>query len=177
MCLVHTFTVFRPPCSVCFPAVSSQPNPCPIGYRPFSCTVCIMITEDELPFSQSLCPSSRISFQLDNVQNRTLQRYLEVYNNTLLWTDYEIKNGKAILPNSTTTVGLPIIGAKTCSNCCLALQLDPYGLMVSDCERALPAVCFTSVNCECTLRLCVFIFMCGWTRARAHHFLACEMLF
>jgi hypothetical protein len=111
--------------------------------------VCLTIDEDMRPFSQTDCPLLGIALVMDDVQNEShvLQRYLEVFNKQQLWTGYELStDGEAVIPNTTRTLGLPIIGNEDCNNCCLAWQLHPYGLVSVDCEKELPAICTMSVT-------------------------------
>lgn len=129
----------------------AESSSCPTGYRPFSCTVCIKLTENERPFSETVCPSSGVTLILDDVRNesRVLQRYLEVFNKQQLWTGYELSaDGEPFEPNTNQKLSLPIIGNETCRNCCLAWQLHPYGLVRVDCDKELPAICTTSVTRE-----------------------------
>ena len=115
--------------------------------------MCITIDEDMLPFSQTDCPLLGIALVMDDVRNEShvLQRYLEVFNKQQLWTGYELSTDReAVIPNTTRTLGLPIIGNEECNNCCLAWQLHPYGLVSVDCEKELPAICTMSVTGEFT---------------------------
>ena len=94
---------------------------------------------------------SGVILEMEDIQNRTdvLQRYLTVFDKPKIWTGYEFRDGEALIPNTNTTLDLPVMAVETCNECCIAWQLQPFGLIAVDCEQKIPAICTTSQNGKC----------------------------
>ena len=138
-------------------------NSCLCDYRPYTCTSCIQFTKDDLEFSTNTCKHG-ILFQEENVDDKILLRYMEVYKAPGYWTGYVINSGK-ILTNSTvsTQVSVSLLDSGNCTgnDCCVAWQLNPFGPIALDCDTKLPAICTTSVTCEFLHNYtCVYMYMC-----------------
>lgn len=132
-------------------------NSCLCDYRPYTCTSCIHFTKDDLEFSNNMCNHGTL-FQMEDVNDKILLRYMEVYNRTQYWTGYMINNGKIMVPltNKTVNTQVSLHGGGSCdsNNCCVAWQLDPFGPIALDCDTKLPAICTTSVTCKFFLLYC-----------------------
>ena len=128
-----------------------MPNTCLPGYRPYTCTSCIQFTKKELAFSSNICdsPDGRL-LQMMEVDDDVLRRYMEVYNRTLYWTGYKLDNGKAIVPGTNNSIPLDLVGSPNCSDCCVAWLVhgDDNGPIALECNKMLPAICTTSLNCK-----------------------------
>ena len=141
-----------------------MPNTCLPGYRPFTCTLCIQFTKNELAFSLNTCDSlAGTLLQMIEVEKDVLQRYMEVYSRPLYWTGYKLINETAVVPG--TNNGISLVGSPNCSNCCVAWQLDPYGPIALECDKILPAICTISLNCKCfgVLCMCICLPLCVCT--------------
>ena len=123
---------------------------CEPGYKPYTCTVCVQFTNDEQVYSHGVCNSPGVFIQMEGVQSEILKRYMEVYGGPQYWTGYEFNSGKAVVPGTNISINVPIYHSPSCngSSCCVAWQLEPFGLISLDCEKKIPAICTTSRNCE-----------------------------
>ena len=147
--------------AITFSVGFSSPNSCMLGYRPFTCTTCIRFTEDELVSSPNVCESPSSIFQLEDVEKDTLRRYMEAYNRPQYWTGYKLQDDGAALPGTNAPVNMSI-NTERCNNdsCCVAWQLEPFGLIATNCSIKLPALCITSVNCKLVLQAQVSRVLC-----------------
>ena len=123
-------------------------SPCMSGFRPYTCMSCIQFTNEEHAFADSLCDSSSLLLQTEDVQNDILRRYMEVYKNPLYWTGYELKNRRATVPKSNITLEMSVSESCSGNNCCVAWQFKPFGPIALDCDQMLPAICIMAVKCE-----------------------------
>ena len=132
-----------------------MPNTCLHGFRPYTCTLCIQFTKNELAFSSNICDSLGGGLlQMTEAGDNVLRRYMEVYNRTLYWTGYELENGEAVVPG--TSRGIPLMESSNCSNCCVAwlLRGDDTGPIALECNKTLPAICTTPLNCKFLVLFC-----------------------
>lgn len=120
------------------------------GYIPYSCMSCVQFTEEENSFSHTNCELPGTLIQSQDVEIDVLRRYMEVYDRPLYWTGYEFANGEAVVPRSNLSINVTFFNTQNCnaSVCCVAWQLDPFGLTTLECDKQLPAICTTTVNCE-----------------------------
>ena len=135
--------------NVCIFSGFCSSDSCMPGHRPFTCTNCIMFTENEQLLTSNVCESPSVIFQLEDFDTEILRRYMEVYTASWYWTGYKLIDGVAVIPDTNASVNLNV-STDTCNNdsCCIAWQFNPFGLIAVDCRQAFPVLCTSYVNCK-----------------------------